>query len=129
MFIVSAVSIVILDQLSKYVARGIGVTVQNPGVSFAWFDQTPPIILLVLLGVICVGVAYVSRPFWKRYPLWAGLFWGGLLSNLLDRLLFGGVTDWFTIPLTDLKNNLADGAIGIGAAMMAVQMLKEKNHV
>lgn len=45
------------------------------------------------------------------------------MSNLLDRLVYGGVRDWLTVPVLGLKNNLADWAI-VGAIVWYGIMLK-----
>jgi signal peptidase II len=50
------------------------------------------------------------------------LFCGGSLSNLLDRVTFGGVVDFVNFGVGELKPyifNLADIAIGLGLVFFA----------
>ena len=97
-------SILILDQGTKYFFGGQ----LNQGVSFS-FLQISPIILVVMQLVLLFLVARVMRS-----NICAGLILGGGISNLVDRVLFGGVRDWMTLPVIGLRNNLADWAIVFG---------------
>ena len=61
-------------------------------------------------------------------PLGAGALGaiaGGGSSNLLDRVRFGGVTDFIEIHLWPTNFNLADAAIRIGVVMFILALLLE----
>jgi lipoprotein signal peptidase len=45
------------------------------------------------------------------HPRVIGLFLGGAVSNIIDRVFFAGVRDWMTLPVLMVKNNMADWAI------------------
>lgn len=129
MFILSLLSVVVLDQLSKAAAQQWLDVVFNPGISFNWLVGVPQMGLMVLVGVMALGIGWYL---WRRrqaYPLWAGLFVGGMLSNGLDRLLLGGVRDWFTIPGTQIMNNFADVAISIGMIGIVWTIVRTDNNV
>jgi signal peptidase II len=54
------------------------------------------------------------------------LFCGGSLSNLLDRVTFGGVVDFINFGLGELRPyifNLADIAIGTGLMVFSFSMV------
>ena len=53
----------------------------------------------------------------NKYPIVRGLFLGGAMSNIMDRLVIGGVRDWLPVPVLGLRNNLADWAI-VGALII-----------
>jgi len=38
----------------------------------------------------------------------SGIFFGAGISNIVDRLFFGGVRDWLLIPVVGWRNNVAD---------------------
>lgn len=124
-FLGSALGVVLLDQFSKYwIARSGGSFLINQGISFGWLQTG-----LGLTGgvVVLVGVlVWLTFRHWQQSPLAYGLFFGGVKSNLLDRLCFGGVRDWLPIPLVGLYNNVADWAIAIAVIILLQQVISEK---
>ncbi len=75
-------------------------------------DEVDMVALSSLLLV--AALLYFSRSTGRTArPPMVGLLIGGGMSNLADRLLFGEVLDFVTMPGTVF--NLADLAIGIGA--------------
>jgi len=99
----------VLDQGTKHLFGGQ----LNTGISFSLF-QFSPIFLVATQLVFLVCVARLMRN-----DLCAGLILGGGISNTLDRIFFGGVRDWMTLPILGLQNNLADWAI-VGGLVCAV---------
>lgn len=113
------------DQLSKDVSHLFGFTTRlNAGVSFSFFSSfSAEILTLLLLVCICL-FWYKLQHIWVKNQLAAGLFFGGGISNVLDRALYGGVRDWLSVPLTTLSNNLADWAIGIALVLLLRKTLQ-----
>lgn len=96
--------IVVLDQSTKHLFGGQ----INQGISFSWL-QISPIILVLMQLVLLILVARTMRN-----HIAAGFILGGGISNILDRIFFGGVRDWMITPMLGLHNNLADWAIVFG---------------
>lgn len=114
---------VLIDQLSKYLAQQSGLVTFNEGISFGFLRQESVWLVAILIGIL-LAVWYLCRDFWKKYPLLAGLLFGGGVSNILDRFFFSGVRDWLPVPTMDLKNNLADWAIFIAVvSILYLEML------
>ncbi|MGH9452589.1 MAG: signal peptidase II [Terriglobia bacterium] len=105
---------------------------QNPGAAFGLFADTPSpwktgllIVVSVALLASIIGVVWRSRKIQWEAGVALSLILGGALSNLLDRIRFGHVTDfldfymrnyhWFTF-------NLADSAIVVGAGFLVIHM-------
>lgn len=64
---------------------------------------------------------------WRNMQgIFTGLFIGGAVSNIIDRIYFGGVRDWFPIPFVGLRNNLADWAIFLAVFLSVVQLASRK---
>ncbi|NCN82450.1 MAG: signal peptidase II [Candidatus Pacebacteria bacterium] len=104
-----ASGIVVLDQISKLQASNV---TSNPGVGLglaAQYISQPMVVVLTLF--ILFALWFFARDWWQRFPYAAGLFCGGALSNMLDRVFFGGVRDWLEVPVFGLRNNFADWAI------------------
>ena len=83
--------------------------------------------LPVRRGWVLAASATVLPVLWllrKRSPIGAGLALGGGISNLWERLRDGRVCDYLQFPkLGRLRRyvwNLADGAIAVGAVLLAL---------
>jgi signal peptidase II len=111
----------VFDQLTKLMASIYLEVDLNYGVSFGWLDQLPSEVITALLIFLVVGIAYLLKKEWQRNKAIAGLFWAGVLSNLLDRVLFGGVIDWISLPYVEIKNNLADFYLSIALVLLFIQ--------
>lgn len=109
----------VLDQGSKLWAAFHASLVINTGISFGLFSG-PLVTIALLIGF--VALFEYSCPRWHQpYPIASGLLLGGALSNIVDRIVVGGVRDWLIIPYTGLSNNLADYAIIIALVWIAFQ--------
>lgn len=137
--------VIFLDQLSKWavldaVKEPIEITfflnfvlVMNKGVSFGLFSAAQaPTVLIILTGALSAAllVWMVRAP--ERLIKWAlGLIIGGALGNIIDRLRFGAVVDFIDVHAGAWHwpaFNIADSAIVLGAALLALQaaFAKEK---
>jgi len=135
-----AVTVIVVDQATKAMARGnledvVNLTSFialrlgfNPGVTFGLFAGSGDMGRWVLSIVSLLIIAVLSIWAWRtRRPLLAAglsLMVGGALGNLLDRLRFGHVTDFIDFHWGDAHwptFNLADAAIvcGIGLLLLA----------
>jgi lipoprotein signal peptidase len=110
-FFVAFFVILILDQLSKGFARGLGIVTFNSGISFSLFDGVAGavyvVVTIVLLGVIGKWLWSV----WLNNLVAFGLLCGAAISNAVDRLFFNGVQDFLPVPFLHIQNNVADWVI------------------
>lgn len=143
--LVLAGNVLILDQVSKWwiltwlmmPARAIEITsffnvvlTWNRGVSFGLFNNDYPYnsyILATLSGVVAVGLlVWLLRVRVAQVRLALSAVIGGALSNLLDRLYYGGVVDFLDFHLGGVHwpaFNIADSAIVVGAMVLMVDTL------
>ena len=131
-----AIVIFIADQITKVLARlyltqsvplipnVLHLTlVYNEGAAFGILQNQRLFFIIISLAVL----AYICRA-WKRFgkrftwPL--GLLIGGLLGNLVDRLLFGPVTDFIDFRIWPVFN-IADSSITISAVWLAILLWKQ----
>jgi signal peptidase II len=98
--------------------------VENSGIAFGLFaSATSIVIFLTTLAVIWM-LAYFARSGARHpvLPVGLGLVLGGSLSNLLDRVRLGHVTDFLDIGRWPAFN-LADSFIVIGVVVLVATLL------
>jgi signal peptidase II len=134
--------IILLDQYTKHWVRQsipLGVSwspiawldpivtfthVRNTGAAFGLLPQLSGIFIVVALVVI-VGIIVYYRQLAQASLLLRialGLQLGGAAGNLIDRLIFGHVTDFIDFRVWPVFN-VADSAIVIGTALLGYYVL------
>ena len=139
-----AMLVMLFDQLTKYwvsvklregdeidIIRGffkLSYT-ENPGIAFGMLNNGNVKWLLVSISVaaILVVVYYMRRtPISNTLLLWSlALLAAGISGNLIDRFRLGRVIDFILIYYKSYQwpvFNIADTAITIGAALMAIEL-------
>ncbi len=115
------------------------VMVWNRGVSFGMFNrgsvaQYQPYILIFVSLVIIAGLLYWLRKATNSWQISAiGLVIGGALGNVIDRVIYGAVADFFDFHLGDQHwpaFNIADSCICIGVFILIFEsfLVKKKSH-
>jgi len=143
-----AAAVIILDQISKWwilsfvmqPPRVIPLTPffnlvlgWNRGISFGFLDSGGwlsawflPLAAVAISAVLTVWLYRVRR---LRAAVGLGLIIGGAMGNLIDRLQFGAVADFLDFYAWGTHwpaFNLADSAITVGAAVLILDSLFEK---
>jgi len=131
----AALVVVLADQVSKSLvvsALALGQRVdvvgdlvvlwrvENSGSSFSLFRFPGNQLLFYAVTIVAVGMvvwfhrAYAGRGMWLQLLL--GVFLGGTLGNLIDRLRFGAVTDFISVGFGDSRFptwNVADASLTV----------------
>ncbi len=115
--------------------------VQNKGVSFSFMSDWPETVRLPLLlsisTIAVVGMLYYLIWYWKKsdriMKTALVLIIPGALGNLIDRAIFGSVTDFLHFRWYDFSffvNNLADCFISVGICFFILSTMfgKTKNQ-
>lgn len=144
-----AILVIVADQLTKYFIRlRLGylesfapipaladfltiIHTSNTGAAFGMFKEAGGIFTVVALVVVAAIVYYYRQipdgQYWVRVAL--GLQLGGAIGNLIDRLVYGTVTDFVFLHWYDQWRapifNVADLAITCGVIVLALLMIKE----
>jgi signal peptidase II len=112
------------------------VMVWNRGISYGLLAQDGDLgrWLLIALGIL--GAGLFSWWLWMTRGMLAalslGLVIGGALSNVIDRLVYGAVADFFLFRVGDFEwyvFNLADAWIVAGAAGLVLSWLLERPEI
>ena len=140
--------VLILDQATKWIALrrlppGASLSVidgffsltlvMNPGLAFGMLGTVPPgwrwVVALLSIGALGVLAAVATRllPEGGRVAAVAvGMIFGGAAGNLIDRARFGAVVDFLDFYWHGWHwpaFNVADSAISVGVALLALRML------
>jgi len=145
-------AIVTLDQITKAIALerlplGVPVTVidgwlaltlvLNPGLAFGLLGSVPPGWRWVVAALSLVALAVLARVALRVLPaggwtgrLAIGLIFGGAVGNLVDRARFGAVVDFVDVYWHGWHwpaFNVADSAITVGVALLALRLLSDRS--
>ena len=144
-------AIVALDQITKavvlrYLVLGVPVSlvdgllaltlVLNPGLAFGLLGGLPPGWRWTVAALSLVALAVLARVALRVLPaggptgrLATGLIFGGAVGNLIDRARFGAVIDFVDVYWRGWHwpaFNVADSAITVGVALLALRLLNER---
>lgn len=141
LYAVLAAALVALDQVVKYLVRTniqpgqviefiprlLGLTyVQNTGAAFSLFSEHTWLLTLVS-AVVSVAIAAALMKNAVRHPfgkLTLAVILAGAVGNLIDRALFGFVTDMFkTLFMNFAVFNVADICVVCGGIAFCVYIL------
>ena len=75
------------------------------------------VVLLVVIGILYYVYSMESSNSWTWVA--AGLYLGGAVGNLIDRLTIGAVTDFVSVGSFYIFN-IADASINISVAMLLI---------
>lgn len=142
--IISVVSLIvsfallIVDQISKILV--FGTASRSIIGNILWFESTlntgaafsilqgKSWILITISAVACVALTWAifSKKHFTSKPekILFGVILSGTLSNLLDRVIFGGVRDFISLRFIHFAIfNIADMAIVFGVIILAIYLL------
>ena len=149
--LVLAGAVVALDQATKAVAldhlvHGIPVPVvdhfidltlvMNPGLAFGLLSGVPGpwrwvvalLSIMALLVLARVALRVLPASGWPGHVA-VGLIFGGAVGNLIDRARWGAVVDFIDVHWRGYHwpaFNVADSAITVGVALLAVRLLTDR---
>ena len=98
--------------------------VQNSGIAFGLFASATSIVILLTAAAVAWMLYFFARS-GSRHPILPvalGLVIGGSVSNLIDRVRLGHVTDFLDLGWWPAFN-LADTSICVGVAILLVALL------
>lgn len=140
-----AAAVVLLDQLTKWLARGalwqpprrievlafFDLTpVENRGISFGLLQSDSGVGVWLIAGfslVVAAGLGYWLSRVRRIWPALAlSLVIGGALGNVIDRIRLGWVIDFLDFHVSGYHwpaFNVADSAIAVGVGILIIDAL------
>ena len=134
--------IVLIDRISKiliekflgnkviYIIKNILYIVYSKNIGAAFSILEGKQFLLSLIGVFALVFIYDYVKKNKVYNIGYSLLFGGIIGNILDRLIYGYVIDFIGIKIFSYNFpifNIADTAIVIGAVIIILG--SDKNEI
>ena len=136
-----ALIIVFLDQITKFLVRqnfklnesipviknALHLTyVTNTGSAFGLFKGINLFFILLSIFVVIMIFHYLRKiaESEKLLQFSVGLLLGGAIGNLIDRILYGAVTDFLDFRIWPVFN-VADSAVTIGIILLMVLLWKK----
>lgn len=106
----------IVDMTLQFFGRKLSIGVANTGVSFGWLSGNLSYFFNAL-GLFLVFFFYTRfiKDNNKRISIFLIIVGGGI--NFIQRLIFGNVWDYISLPLAPFTNNIADILITGGVIM------------
>ena len=119
-----ALSLLVVDQSIK------NFFIRSPQLSegvfinqkFAWNLPIPNSVIIVLMIVVILFLIFLLI---KKFQLYICIILAGALSNLIDRIIYGGVVDYIHTPFGGVIN-LADIMISLGVILIILDKRKIK---
>lgn len=92
----------------------------NTGASFGL--NFPMLVMVSMLLLVVVGIVW----WWEKKAWGWGLVMLGGGLNLFERMMWGGVRDYWRIPMTSIYNNINDYLIAIGVVQLIWYIWKKR---
>ena len=98
--------------------------VQNSGIAFGFFASATSLVILLTTVAVAWMLYFFSRSGARHpvLPVALGLVIGGSVSNLVDRVRLGHVTDFLDVRFWPAFN-LADSFITVGVAILLLALM------
>lgn len=109
---------------------------ENDGVAFSMLSGSRIIIIIISIILLSFLTYYMNKDYVSKkkddilMDISYGLLFGGILGNLLDRIIRGIVIDYISINIIGYHFpifNLADVMITIGVIIMIIRTLKSES--
>jgi len=138
-FLLIALTVVILDQISKMIvqalmSKGQSIAVlkgvfhitytTNTGAAFSILQGYSG--LLVWISVMAIGaIIYFYDRLDKKEFILVAFVLGGIIGNLIDRISYGHVIDFIDFRIWPVFN-IADSAVTVGVILLVYYWLRKK---
>jgi len=140
-YIITSLIIVLLDQGTKHLVRTMIrpfetinllpflqlVHIRNEGAAFGLFRSLGNV-SFIIISIIAIAVVSYLMIREKRDRFNLSLILGGAVGNLIDRLIYGNVTDFIDVYAGRFHwpaFNVADSALTIGISLIFLSHLKD----
>ena len=125
LFLLITIAVIVIDQVSKLLARWSLPVIKNTGAAFGIFQNST--VPLIWISVIVIGLIlyfYNKIPEKKSVIIYIAFILGGTIGNLFDRIVRGYVTDFINLKVWPAFN-IADAAITVGVIGLILYLIRK----
>ena len=105
--------------------------VYNTGASWNLLSGYQPILIIVTIIMLSFLIYYQTKFIFNKRNIFAfGLLYGGIIGNLIDRILYGHVIDFLDFKIFNYDFpvfNIADICIVIGIFLLVIAIYKKED--
>ena len=105
---------------------------KNTGVAFSFLEGQIPLVVIITSIIIILILKYIKTNKLDKYEtICYGLIIGGAIGNLIDRVIYGYVIDFFDFNLLSYSFpifNIADIAIVVGVFILFILSIIESRN-
>lgn len=140
LYVIISVTVILFDQATKHLIRNFIdsfsvikvlsflqiVNIRNKGAAFGMFTGFGNIVFIIIAALSIVFVVYLLVQ-GKEDRFGLSLVLGGAAGNLIDRVIFGSVTDFIDVFVGRFHwpaFNVADSALTIGILIIFLKILR-----
>lgn len=140
LYVIISVTVILFDQATKHLIRNFIdsfsvikvlsflqiVNIRNKGAAFGMFTGFGNIVFIIIAALSIVFVVYLLVK-GKEDRFGLSLVLGGAAGNLIDRVIFGSVTDFIDVFVGRFHwpaFNVADSALTIGILIIFLKILR-----
>lgn len=148
--VITILVVVVLDQYTKYlvvenIPMGSRIPItswfnlvhtKNRGAAFGMFHDSSDLFRMIFFGAVTIGCLYLLLLWISDFGLdqklqrfLLSLIFGGAVGNVIDRVIYGEVTDfidWYYGTYHWPAFNIADSAISVGAVWFVLLSIKKR---
>lgn len=134
--------ILILDQITKILVRTFMVEgqsipiigeflalryINNEGVAFSFLSgQRAVVTIIQAIAIIIVAILLIKTGGKRKlYDISLAMILGGGIGNIIDRVLFGKVTDMISFSIFPPIFNVADIGVTLGCGLLLLDIIME----
>ena len=145
-YILIGIIVIVLDQVTKYLVRGMGdgevihvigdflriVHVENSGAAFGMLAGSRRFLLIFPALIVAGAIYFLSRDLGsdlkgKLTKTALALIASGGIGNMIDRFLYGHVTDMISFSIVPPVFNVADIAVTCGCGLLVFCLIYFNN--
>ncbi len=130
------IAVILADQVSKGIWANAGTIHFNQGIIFGLFSDVSANLRIItlcsfggfLLALYCALLFFIPRKL-RYLKIGMTLLIGGVLGNVIDRMLTGQTVDFIPAPFMAVSFNVADVFQWIGAALIFIQIVTRGSEI
>lgn len=104
--------------------------VKNTGAAFSFLESNNTVLIIITLLILSIIIYLIVKDKFNHYEkIVISIIMGGIIGNLIDRIIYGGVIDYLSFKLFNSYMpifNFADIVIVLGTILLGYFIIREE---